>query len=59
MNWPIPRLIASLSRMTLQAGDVIWCGAPEARADEPSVRFGDQVESVVDRVGMIRNRVVG
>lgn len=58
MTWPIPRLIASLSRMTLQAGDVIWCGAPEAHADEPTVRLGDQVESVVDRVGMIRNRVV-
>lgn len=58
MTWPIPRLIASLSRMPLQPGDVLWCGAPEARADEPPVRCGDQVESVVDQVGMIRNRVV-
>lgn len=58
MTWPIPRLIASLSRMTLQAADVIWCGAPEAHPDEPPVRFGDHVESVVNHVGSIRNRVV-
>jgi len=59
MTWPIPRLIASLSRITLQAGDVIWCGAPEADPDEPPVRLGDYVESVVSGVGSIRNRVVG
>ena len=58
MTWPIPRLIASLSRMTLQAGDVIWCGAPAADPDEPPVRFGDHVESVVNQVGSIRNLVV-
>ena len=58
MTWPIPGLIASLSRMTLQAGDVIWSGAPEAHPDDPPVRFGDNVESVVNRVGSIRNRVV-
>lgn len=45
MTWTIPRLIASLSRKTLQAGDVVWCGAPDARPDEPLVRLGDQVEA--------------
>jgi 2-keto-4-pentenoate hydratase/2-oxohepta-3-ene-1,7-dioic acid hydratase in catechol pathway len=58
MTWRIARLIASLSRTTLQAGDVIWCGAPDKHPDEPLVRLGDQVESSVERVGMIRNRVV-
>jgi hypothetical protein len=58
MTWTIPRLVASLSRATLQAGDVIWCGAPDASSDEPPVRLGDEVQSVVEGVGMIRNRVV-
>jgi len=58
MTWPIPRLVATLSRMTLQAGDVIWCGAPDADRDEALVRLDDEVQSLVQGVGMIRNRVV-
>jgi hypothetical protein len=58
MTWAIPRLVASLSRATLQAGDVIWCGAPDAGPDDPAVRPGDEVQSVVEGVGTIRNRVV-
>jgi hypothetical protein len=59
MAWPIDRLIAFLSRMTLQPGDVIWSGAAERGPAEPSIRLGNRVESIVDRVGHIRNRVVG
>ena len=33
-------------------------GAAEGAADAPSIQAGDQVESIVDRVGAIRNRVV-
>jgi len=58
MTWPINRLIAFLSRMTLQPGDVIWSGAADGAPAEPSIRLGNQVESIVDRVGRIRNRVV-
>ena len=54
----IPRLVATLSRATLQAGDVIWCGPPAASVDEVQVRIDDEVESIVEGVGTIRNRVV-
>lgn len=59
MSTSIPRLVASLSRASLQAGDVIWCDAPDTRANDATVHRGDEVESIVDGVGMIRNRVVG
>lgn len=58
MAWTIPRIVASLSPMTLQAGDVIWCGAPAANRDERPVRLGDEVQTIVEGVGTIRNRVV-
>ena len=58
MAWPINRLIAFLSGMTLQPGDVIWSGAAEGGRDEPAVQLNSHVESIVDGVGNIRNRVV-
>ena len=59
MTTSIPQLIASLSRAALQAGDVIWCDAPDPRAKDAIVHLGDEVESIIDGVGTIRNRVVG
>jgi 2-keto-4-pentenoate hydratase/2-oxohepta-3-ene-1,7-dioic acid hydratase in catechol pathway len=58
MTWPIERLVAFLSRMSLQPGDVIWTGGVSPGRDEPGVRLADLVESSVERVGVIRNRVV-
>ena len=58
MTWPIERLVAHLSRMSLQPGDVIWTGGVGPDDHEPGVRAADVVESSVERVGVIRNRVV-
>jgi len=58
MRWTTPQLIASLSCATLQAGDVIWVDAPDASRDDVRVRVDDHVETIVEGVGMIRNRVV-
>jgi acylpyruvate hydrolase len=65
MIWPIPKLIAYLSQMTLEAGDVISTGTPEGVAlgrkpDLPSwfLNAGDILESEVENVGVLRNRIV-
>lgn len=58
MTWPIERLVAIVSRMSLHPGDVIWTGGVGPGQDEPGVRLADLVESSVERVGVIRNRVV-
>jgi 2-keto-4-pentenoate hydratase/2-oxohepta-3-ene-1,7-dioic acid hydratase in catechol pathway len=44
--------------MTLQAGDVIFTGGLDPWAASAVVRVGDVVEGTVDRLGVIRNRVV-
>ena len=58
MTWSVNRLVSVLSRMTLQAGDVIFTGGVDPGATSAVVRVGDVVESTVDGVGVIRNRVV-
>ena len=64
MIWAIPKLIAFLSQMTLEPGDLITTGTPEGVAmghkEEPSwfLEDGDVIESEVEGVGVMRNRVV-
>jgi len=59
----IPELIEWLSRgMTLVPGDVVATGTPSgvgfARTPPEFLRPGDVVECEVERVGLIRNKVV-
>lgn len=65
MIWPIPKLIAYLSQMTLEPGDVISTGTPEgvAMARKPGLpswylKPGDVLESEVEGVGVMRNKIV-
>ena len=58
MRWSANRLVSVLSRMTLQAGDVIFTGGVDPWAASAVVRVGDVVEGSVDGLGAIRNRVV-
>jgi hypothetical protein len=63
LRWPIPRLIARLSRHRLEAGDMIVTGLlsdrlPAGTADVPRLREGDVLESAVEGLGVMRNRVV-
>lgn len=65
MIWPIPKLIAYLSQMTLEPGDVISTGTPEgvAMARKPGLppwylKPGDVLESEVEGVGVLRNKIV-
>jgi acylpyruvate hydrolase len=65
MIWPIPKLIAYVSQMTLEPGDVIATGTPSGVAagrkpDQPSwfLQPGDVLESEVEGVGTMRNRIV-
>jgi len=60
---PIAKIISSLSSiMTIEAGDIISTGTPAGVAmsmDEPKyLKDGDIVEIFVEKLGMIRNRVV-
>jgi 2-keto-4-pentenoate hydratase/2-oxohepta-3-ene-1,7-dioic acid hydratase in catechol pathway len=60
---PIKRIISSLSSvMTIEAGDIISTGTPAGVAmsmKEPRyLRDGDIVEIAIEKLGMIRNRVV-
>lgn len=63
--WPIPKLIAYISQMTLEPGDVITTGTPDgcAMGRKPGesswyLQPGDVVESDVEGIGVMRNRVV-
>jgi len=58
MRWSVDRLVSVLSRMTLQAGDVIFAGGGDPSAPSAVVRVGDVVEGSVDGLGAICNRVV-
>jgi 2-keto-4-pentenoate hydratase/2-oxohepta-3-ene-1,7-dioic acid hydratase in catechol pathway len=60
---PIRKIISSLSAiMTIEAGDIISTGTPAGVAmsmDEPKyLKDGDIVEIFVEKLGMLRNRVV-
>ena len=59
----INRIISSLSMvMTIEAGDIISTGTPAGVAmsmKEPQyLKDGDIVEIAIEKLGMIRNRVV-
>lgn len=65
MIWSIPQLIAYLSQMTLEPGDVISTGTPAGVAmgrkpglDPWFLNVGDTVESEVESIGSLRNKIV-
>ncbi len=63
MIWTIPQLIAYLSQMTLEPGDVIATGTPEGTANGHKegdwfLKEGDVLESEMERVGCLRNKIV-
>jgi 2-keto-4-pentenoate hydratase/2-oxohepta-3-ene-1,7-dioic acid hydratase in catechol pathway len=60
---PIKRIISSLSKvMTIEAGDIISTGTPAGVAmsmKEPKyLKDGDVVEITIEKLGIIRNRIV-
>ena len=64
MVFSVPQLIAQLSAIVpLLPGDVIFTGTPAGvGATRQPARYlqpGEQVESWVDGIGRIRNRMVG
>ena len=63
MIFPIDRLIESLSHgMTLEAGDILSTGTPDgvgfARTPPEFLKVGDVMETEVEGIGTLRNRVV-
>jgi acylpyruvate hydrolase len=65
MIWAIPKLIAYLSQMTLEPGDVILTGTPDgvAMGRKPGesswyLQPGDLLESEVEQIGTLRNNIV-
>ena len=63
LSWAIPRLVARLSRYGLAAGDMIVTGLlsdaqPAGTATAPRLHAGDVLESAIEGLGMMRNRVV-
>lgn len=65
MIWAIPQLVAYLSQMTLDAGDVILTGTPSGVASGHKVegenwflQDGDILESELESIGSMRNRTV-
>ncbi len=64
MLYPVAYIIEDLSRwMTLEPGDIITTGTPAgvgfARKPPEFLKPGDVLESEVERIGVIRNKVVG
>lgn len=62
MIWSIPKMIAFLSQMTLEPGDMITTGTPEGVAmghegESWFLKDGDVVESEVEGVGVMRNKI--
>lgn len=65
MIWTIPQLVAYFSQATLEPGDIISTGTPAgvAAGRKPHetpwyLNPGDVIESEVERIGRLRNRVV-
>ena len=64
MIWNIPQLIAYVSQMTLEPGDLITTGTPEGQALGQAgaaslyLNPGDVLESEIEGVGMLKNKVV-
>ncbi|MFM9966963.1 MAG: fumarylacetoacetate hydrolase family protein [Burkholderiales bacterium] len=66
MIWPIPKLVAYLSQMRLDPGDIISTGTPAGtglgrRKNESPwwLNQGDVLESEIEGIGTMRNRIVG
>lgn len=64
MIFDIPTLLADISRgMTLEPGDILATGTPSgvgfARTPPEFLRPGDLMESEIEGIGTMRNRVVG
>jgi 2-keto-4-pentenoate hydratase/2-oxohepta-3-ene-1,7-dioic acid hydratase in catechol pathway len=64
MLYPVAYIIEDLSRlMTLEPGDIITTGTPAgvgfARKPPEFLKPGDVLESEVEKIGIIRNKVVG
>jgi 2-keto-4-pentenoate hydratase/2-oxohepta-3-ene-1,7-dioic acid hydratase in catechol pathway len=63
MLYDVPTIIEHVSRgMTLEPGDIIATGTPPgvgfARKPKEFLRPGDVMESEVEKIGKIRNKVV-
>lgn len=65
MIWKIPKLIAYLSQMTLDAGDIILTGTPSGvamgRKPDPEPYFlkaGDVLETEIEGIGAMRHNIV-
>lgn len=65
MIWSIPRLVAYFSQTTLEPGDVISTGTPAGVAAGRKagqtpwfLQPGDVIESEIEGIGLLRNRVV-
>ena len=63
MIFPITTLISVLSQgMTLEAGDIIATGTPSgvgfSRKPAEFLKAGDSVEAEVEKIGVLRNRVI-
>ena len=63
MIWPIPKLIAYLSQMTLEAGDIILTGTPSGvamghKGGDWFLKDGDVLESELEGIGTMRNRIL-
>jgi 2-keto-4-pentenoate hydratase/2-oxohepta-3-ene-1,7-dioic acid hydratase in catechol pathway len=63
MIFDIPTLLADISRgMTLEPGDILATGTPSgvgfARTPPEFLRPGDLMESEIEGIGTMRNRVV-
>jgi 2-keto-4-pentenoate hydratase/2-oxohepta-3-ene-1,7-dioic acid hydratase in catechol pathway len=63
MIFPVDRLIESLSQgLTLEAGDILATGTPDgvgfARTPPEFLQVGDIMETEVEGIGTMRNRIV-
>ena len=63
MIFPVDALIASLSSgLTLEPGDILAAGTPEgvgfARTPPEFLQHGDVMETEVEGIGVMRNRIV-
>ncbi len=65
MIWSIPEFLSYVSQMTLEIGDVVMTGTPSGVANGHRVegenwflQDGDVLESEVEGIGVMRNRIV-
>ena len=63
MIWKIPEIVAYISQIELMPGDVVTTGSPEGVAQGKSgggrfMQPGDVLESEIEGIGCLRNRIV-